>query len=90
MSHSPGKLAALLDSKIPFSVVLAEKEIALETLLQYSVGSVIVLKDARKDRLRLEVAGTEVGQGTTVTVGEALGLRLNEVHPPKNYLDKIV
>ena len=84
------ELRGMLDAKVACTVVLAEKVISLETLLHYSVGSVIVLPGVDRDRLRLEVSGTEVARGTTVMVGSGLGIRLNEVRPAPEFLPRIV
>ena len=87
MNSPRKKLTTLLESKLPFSVVFWERKVSLETLLGYSVGSVIVLSGV--ERPRLEVAGAEVGEGTPVTVGDALALRLDKVRSPESYLKKI-
>ncbi len=85
-----GKLQKLLASKHPYSVVLAEKQMTLQTLLQYSVGSVIVFSEVEADRLRFEVSGNEVARGTAVTLSSELALQLNEVRPPRDYIENIL
>lgn len=83
-----------LERELSYSVILSQKAVPLEHLLQYSVGSVIVLD--RADRpVRLEVEGCEVGAGTTVRqVGEKrgprLGLRIDDVRSPESFLPELL
>ena len=73
------KVQALLERKLPFSVRLAEKQVSLEALQQYSLGSLIVLKDVDPQKLELLIDGTPIAEGTVVRVGDKLALRLDRV-----------
>ena len=84
---SRADLEAMLGRDLTLSAVLAEKEIALEELLRYTLGSVIVLGEAKPGTIRLEVDGTEVGRGTAVQQGNKLALRLDRTGEPRDFLE---
>ena len=83
-------LHELLEQKFPVSAALATREISLESLLRYTVGSVIVLGKASSDHLSLEVNGCEVARGAAVTLNGRFAIRLQEVQDPRETIEKIL
>ena len=80
----------ILERELSYSVILSRKDVPLEHLLQYSVGSLIVLDETDPPSLRLEVEGTELGRGTAIRDGDRLGMRVDEVRAPETFLREIV
>ncbi|MGE3165802.1 MAG: FliM/FliN family flagellar motor C-terminal domain-containing protein [Planctomycetota bacterium] len=82
------KVRALLEQLLETRAILGERSVSVEALQNYSLGSIIVLPDVDPRRLRLEVAGLTVAHGETVRVGGRLGLRITEVLPPREVLER--
>lgn len=73
------KVRALLERELPWTIQFAQKEVSLETLQNYSLGSLIVLKDVDPECLQLSIDGTPIAEGAVVRVGDKLALRLDRV-----------
>ncbi len=94
-ARSDDRTHELLERELSYSVTLARKDVPLAHLLQYSVGSVIVLDPVNVEAgdppsLQLEVEGTVLGRGTAVRDGDRLGLRIDELRAPEKFLPEIL
>ncbi|MEM7167493.1 MAG: FliM/FliN family flagellar motor C-terminal domain-containing protein [Planctomycetota bacterium] len=83
------RVRQLLERKLPFEVRLAEKQVSLAALREYSVGSLIVLKDVDPERIELSIDGTPIAEGTVVRVDNRLALRLDRVLTNREKLDAL-
>lgn len=84
------RVRALLSARLGVSVLLAERDLSVERLVNYSVGSVIVLEDVDPSRLVLQVEGHPIARGTVVKLVDGrLGLRLDEVLAPRELLERL-
>lgn len=82
------KVRAILERMLETQAILAEREVSVEALQSYSLGSIIVLPDVDPRRLRLELGGVVIAHGETVRVGDRLGLRITEVLPPREIIER--
>lgn len=74
-------LEFLLDVKVPVIAILAEKSMGLSSILNLSVGSVIVFPKHNADPITLMVNNVAVGSGKTIKVGDHFGLHLRSYNP---------
>ena len=89
-SPSESRLGDLLERELTAQAILAEREIPIAHLLDYSLGSIIVLGKRRSIVVRVEVAGESIGRGRVVDLNGQLGVCLDEVRPPREYLPSIL
>jgi flagellar motor switch protein FliN/FliY len=75
----PENLHSILRIRVPLSVVLAERRMPLEEVLNLSPGSVIEFERHHQQFLDLCVNNKPVARGETVTVREKFGLRIREI-----------
>ena len=66
--------------KMDLAVVLSTTHMTLETLLNWSEGSLIEMDKQSGDPVDLEVNGTPFAKGEVVTVAEHFGARITEKH----------
>lgn len=82
-------LDPLLHKQLRFTIVAAEAEVSVESLLNYSRGSVILLPDMHPDRMRLEIEGVPLASGQAVTVDSRLALRLEVFRSLKEFIAEL-
>jgi flagellar motor switch protein FliN len=66
----------ILRMRVPVIVKLAEREMKLEDMLKWSIGSIVEFEQASDSCLDLVVANDKIGVGQAVKVGENFGLRI--------------
>ncbi len=64
--------------KMDVAVVLSTTHVPLETLLNWSEGSLIEMNKQSGSPVDLEVNGTPIAKGDVVTVAEHFGLRITD------------
>lgn len=69
----------ILNLPVPVTVQLAERKIAVESLLGITVGTIIEFDVPFDSDLTLQVGSRTIGHGQAVKVGESFGLRLSRV-----------
>ncbi len=74
----PG-IQRILKLPVPVTVKLAERKIAVESLLGMTVGTIIEFDVPFDSDLTLHVGNRTIGHGQAVKVGESFGLRLSRV-----------
>jgi flagellar motor switch protein FliN/FliY len=74
----PG-IQRILKLPVPVNVKLAERKIAVESLLGMTVGTIIEFDVPFDSDLTLQVGNRTIGHGQAVKVGERFGLRLSRV-----------
>lgn len=75
----------LLAIKAPVSVVLAQKRVALHTILDLVPGAMLMFEKTCDQPLELEVGGHTVATGEAVKVGDKFGIRIRSLGPlPKD------
>lgn len=73
------ELRRILGLSVPVAIVLAEREMPVETLLDLKVGSIIEFDVPFDSELTFVVANQAIGYGQAVKVGENFGIRVSEL-----------
>lgn len=79
VDDAQGGLRRILRIPVPVTVVLAERKMPFEEVLNLSPGSVIEFERHHQQFLDLRVNNKPVARGETVTVREKFGLRIREI-----------
>jgi len=69
----------ILGLDVTLSVVLAERLITIESILDMTAGTIIEFDVPFDAELKLNIGNRTVGHGQTVKIGENFGLRLTNV-----------
>ena len=73
------KLDPALDIEVPVCVVLAERNVPLERILELRPGAILDFPRRHDSPLELHVNGSRVGRGRAVDVGERLAFLVDEI-----------
>jgi len=69
----------ILRLKLLVSVVVAEKQMDMETVLKLNPGTIIEFDKSANEDLDLMVNGCRIGTGEVVTIGERFGVQLRQI-----------
>lgn len=72
-------LQRILGIYLPVSVTLAERELSVQSILSFKVGTILEFDTPSESDLPLLVANRRIGQGQAVKVGENFGLRVSAI-----------
>lgn len=70
---------AVLQIKTPVAVVLAEKKVPLDRIVDLVPGSMLTFDAHCDEPLLLEAGGKAIATGETVKIGDKFGLRIREI-----------
>lgn len=73
------EIRRILGLDVPVSVVLAERDMAVHSILAITVGTIVEFNAKFDDDLVLFVGNRAVGRGQAVKVGENFGLCVTDV-----------
>lgn len=73
------KLRNLLSLEVPVSVILAERDMDIESILKTKIGTIIEFDVSFDSDLMLHVANEQVASGQAVKIGENFGIRVTTV-----------
>lgn len=73
------KLRNLLSLEVPVSVILAERDMDIESILETKIGTIIEFDVPFDSDLMLHVADEQVAYGQAVKIGENFGIRVTSV-----------
>ena len=73
------EIKRILGLCVPVSVVLAERDMPVESILRIASGTIIEFEVPFDSELTLQVANRSVGAGQAVKVGENFGLRVTRI-----------
>lgn len=79
----------ILNLSVPVSVVLAERNLTIESVLQFTVGSIVEFDVPFDAELVLQAADRPIGAGLAVKVGENFGLRLSRIGTIRERIDAL-
>ena len=89
MTIPPENLERILKIRLPVTVVLAERQMSMEEILNLSPGSVIEFDRHHQQFLDLLVNNRPLARGETVTVREKFGLRVREIGDVKETIKSL-
>jgi flagellar motor switch protein FliN/FliY len=72
-------LDALLDVSLPVTIEFGRTEMAVQEVLELTVGSVIQLERMVGEPVDILVGDRKLGEGEVVVIGEYFGVRINRV-----------
>ena len=78
--QSKQEIERILGLNVPVSVTLADRDMAVESLLAIRVGTIIEFDVLFDSELTLHVADQPIAKGHAVKIGENFGLRVNRVN----------
>ncbi len=81
-TDSESQVEQVANLEVPFSIVIAEKGVCLERILELRPGVVLELSRRHDQALEARVSGSRIGKGRAVDIGERLGFQLDSVDPP--------
>ena len=89
--HEPGQtdIRRLLGLSVPVAVVLAARELPIESILGLTAGSIIEFEARFDSDLMLQVANRVIGKGQAVKVGENFGLRVTQIDTVPDRIDAL-
>lgn len=70
------KLKSLLALEVSVSVVLAERDLDIESILAIKIGTIVEFDVVFDSDLALHVANVPIGSGQAVKTGENFGIRI--------------
>jgi flagellar motor switch protein FliN/FliY len=73
------EIRRILDLSVPVAVVLAERDMTVESVLALTVGTIIEFDVPFDADLMLEVGNHPIGAGHAVKAGENFGLRITGI-----------
>ena len=79
----------ILDIPVQLTVELGRTKIAIKNLLQLAQGSVVELSKFAGEPLEVLVNDKLIARGEVVVVNEKFGIRLTEVIPPAERVEKL-
>ena len=69
----------ILRLKLPLSVVVAEKQMPVETVIKLGPGTIIEFNKSADEDLDLRVNDQKIGAGEVVIIGERFGIQLRSI-----------
>ena len=85
-SHEP-QIERILGISVPVAVMLAERDMPVESILRITTGTIIEFEVPFDSELMLQVAGRTIGHGLAVRVGEVFGLRVTHIDTLEDRID---
>ena len=79
----------LLGLSVPMAVMLAARQMPIESILTLTVGSIIEFDTPSDSELTLQAANRSIGRGQAVKVGENFGLRITQIDNVPERIDAL-
>ena len=86
---SPQELRRILGLTVPLVVTIAERDMAIESVLAIKVGTIIEFDVAFDSELTLHVANRPIAKGHAVKIGENFGLRVTRIHKIEDRIEAL-
>lgn len=86
---SKREVSRILKLSVPVIVVLAEREMTVEAILQVTVGTIIEFEVPFDAEFPLRVSNQTIGRGQAVKVGENFGLRVTRIDSVAHRIDAL-
>ena len=78
----PVRVDTILKIPLTESVVIAERPMAVEDVLNIKVGDVVEFPKRFDESLELRIGGRTIAEGMAITVGEKFGLQISAILDP--------
>ena len=87
--QSKQEIERILGLSVPVSVTLADRDMAVESLLAIRVGTIIEFDVLFDSELTLHVADQPIAKGHAVKIGENFGLRVSRVNDIQDRIEAL-
>jgi flagellar motor switch protein FliN/FliY len=85
----PAEVQRILAISVPLAVMLAERYMPIESILEVTAGTIVEFDVPFDSDLTLEVAGRPIAQGQAVKIGENFGIRISRIGSIKQRIDAL-
>lgn len=82
-------LRRILGMELPVTVELAQRDMAIESILAIGVGTIIEFSASFDSEHILRVADRPIGRGFAVKIGENFGLRITSIAPVEDRIESL-
>jgi len=86
---APADVGRVLGLRVPVSVVLAERQMGLKSILEITTGTIIEFDVPFDAELVLCVADRRIGRGKALKVGENFGLCITKIETVQDRIDAL-
>jgi len=83
------ELQRILGLSVPLSVILAQREMSIESILTFTVGTIVEFNVPFDSPLSVYIANRPIAHGEAVKVGENFGVRINQIDSVQERIDAI-
>lgn len=87
MTTAQQDISRILGLSVPVAVILTQRNMTVESLLEITVGTIIEFDMSFDAELSLRVGDQVVGRGQAVKIGENFGLRITQINSVENRID---
>jgi len=87
MTTATQDVSKILGLNVPVSVILTERKMTVESLLEITVGTIIEFDMSFDAELKMQVVNQTIGRGQAVKIGENFGLRITQIDSVKDRID---
>lgn len=79
----------VLGLPVPVTAILAERDMNVESILAFRVGTIVEFETSFDSALELRVADRKIGAGYAVKLGEHFGLRITRIIPVEERIESL-
>ncbi len=79
----------ILGLPVPVTVILAERDMTVDMIVEIAVGTIIEFDDSFDSELTLQVANRTIGYGQGVKIGENFGMRVSRIGTVRDRIDAL-
>ncbi|PQO39686.1 hypothetical protein DTL21_02775 [Bremerella cremea] len=79
----PGYSRSLLHIEVPIRVILAEKKMKVNDIVNIGIGTIIQFDKSCEDSLDVEIGKQKVAEGEAVKIGDKFGVRVTNITMPE-------
>ncbi len=87
--QEPLELSRILKLSVPVIVVLAQRDMTVESILKMTIGTIIEFDVSADAELQLKVANHTIGGGQAVKAGENFALRIAHIDSVSQRVDAL-
>lgn len=87
MTTAQQDVSKILGLTVPISVILTQRNMTVESLLEITVGTIIEFDMSFDAELAMQVVNQTIGRGQAVKIGENFGLRITQINSVSERID---
>lgn len=87
MTTAQQDVSKILGLTVPISVILTQRNMTVESLLEITVGTIVEFDMSFDAELAMQVANQTIARGQAVKIGENFGLRITQINSVSERID---